>query len=541
MKFYALYLAVAILPTIARAQAPGQQTTPAAQGLTAIPLTPPDLSPQLRLPSGGTSSSATKVAVTKSPTLAELDPQLAGRPLRLVDAVAVALAVNPQLAIAGQNVRFYQGRVSEARDAFFPTLGVGPGESLINHVWDEAYGIQATLPLDISNELATATRQAQFQQVGARLDVVRLRNDVVFNVNRAFFEALRSQDLVNVAETDLQDSLDRLQDAKVRYHAQAVAYIDVLRAQTDVANAQQQLILDQSDANRAISNLASQMGVDVNSKFSVTSAASVKTPPGVATPTKAPTQPVLNGTDISHLVPAPPPASVRIDQGPGSAKQEAELFAGASTLGPEYVSVLGEALKTRPEIWEADAAISAAREGITLARRSILPSFQVSVGYYDERSVTGTRYNQPQAFVGLTIPLFDAGLARSRVEEARALEQEQVTSKRQAIDNVTLDVQNAYYTLIQTRAQVAVANQALAQAQAAFDLAMIRYNTGVSSRPGISPIIEVSDAQAALTLADQNQVNALYDYNESKAQLDHAVGRFAFVTPRSTGQPSPNH
>jgi outer membrane protein TolC len=100
---------------------------------------------------------------------------------------------------------------------------------------------------------------------------------------------------------------------------------------------------------------------------------------------------------------------------------------------------------------------------------------------------------------------------------------------------VTLDVQNAYYTLIQTRAQVAVANQVLAQAQAAFDLAMIRYNTGVSSRPGVSPIIELSDAQAALTQAEQNQVNALYDYNVAKALLDRGIGRFAFVLSDKRG------
>jgi outer membrane protein TolC len=238
---------------------------------------------------------------------------------------------------------------------------------------------------------------------------------------------------------------------------------------------------------------------------------------------------------VAHLVPAPAPSSVRIDQGPGSAKQEADRFAAGSTLGPEYQAALTEALKTRPEIWEGDAAIAAAKEGIVLARRSALPSFQVNVGYYDQRSVTGTRYLEPQAFVGFSIPLFDGGLAQSRVREARALEQQQVTTRRQAVDGVTLDVQNAYYTLIQTRAQVAVANQVLAQAQAAFDLAMIRYNTGVSSRPGVSPIIELSDAQAALTQAEQNQVNALYDYNVAKALLDRGIGRFAFVLSDKRG------
>lgn len=75
---------------------------------------------------------------------------------------------------------------------------------------------------------------------------------------------------------------------------------------------------------------------------------------------------------------------------------------------------------------------------------------------------------------------------------------------------------------------MAVANQALSQAREAFQLARVRYNAGVA-RVGISPLLEVSNAQAALTLAENNQVNALYDYNQSRAQLDRAVGRFAYI------------
>ena len=97
------------------------------------------------------------------------------------------------------------------------------------------------------------------------------------------------------------------------------------------------------------------------------------------------------------------------------------------------------------------------------------------------------------------------------------------------MDNVTLDVQQAYLGILQATEQVRVANQVLSAAKTAFDIAVVRYTTGVSSTAGISPLLEVSDAQAALTLAEQNQVNALYDYNTARAQLDRAVGRFAYV------------
>ena len=131
-------------------------------------------------------------------------------------------------------------------------------------------------------------------------------------------------------------------------------------------------------------------------------------------------------------------------------------------------------------------------------------------------------------FLTFTLPLYDGGLGRAREQQARALVSTATTNRRQAVDLVTLDVQQSYLNLVQARDQVAVANQALAQAREGFQLARVRYNAGVA-RAGISPLLEVSDAQAALTQAENNQVNALYDYNQSRAQLDRSIGRFAYV------------
>ena len=203
----------------------------------------------------------------------------------------------------------------------------------------------------------------------------------------------------------------------------------------------------------------------------------------------------------------------------------------ALTHGPGLrTRCLKEALATRPEVLEADAQIAAARRGIQYARRSLLPGLSLSLGYYNVRNSTGTaRIDEPEAGVGISLPLFDGGLARAREQQARADIATATTNKRQAIDQVTLDVQQAYLNLVQARDQVAVANQALAQARTGFQLARVRYNAGVA-RAGISPQLEVSDAQAALTQAESNQVNAIYDYNQSRAQLDRAIGRF-FLRP----------
>ena len=181
-------------------------------------------------------------------------------------------------------------------------------------------------------------------------------------------------------------------------------------------------------------------------------------------------------------------------------------------------------------MYEADAYIAAARKGIQIARRSLLPQVAVSAGYFNFRNSTGNRHvDEPQAQLVLTLPLFDGGVAKGREQQAREDVATAITNRRQTVDLVTQDVQQAYLNLVQARDQVAVANQAMAQAREAFDLARTRYNAGVATRAGLSPLLELSDAQAALTLAETNDVNALYDYNQSRGELYRAIGRYAFV------------
>ncbi len=102
-------------------------------------------------------------------------------------------------------------------------------------------------------------------------------------------------------------------------------------------------------------------------------------------------------------------------------------------------------------------------------------------------------------------------------------------NKRQAQDQVQLDVQQAYITLVQARDRVAVTNAEVTQAQESYRLAHIRYNAGMTEQVASSPNLELINAQTSLMQARTDQVNALYDYNNARAQLDHAIGRYSYM------------
>lgn len=457
-------------------------------------------------------------AAIASPKLRAYSQVLGSRAITLHEAVDVGLNLSPELAAAAASLAYAQGHVGEARSAFMPTVSIGPGAEYVTHLATPVYTIQATLPLDISHLIATATDQAKYQEIGARLNINRVRNETVFRIESTFYGALRSQALVDVAAENLANSQERLRDSEARYKARAVAYIDVVRAQTDVADAQRQLIQAKSSVTASLGLLARAMGIDPSEPPHISDDAAVVLPPGVSMPTDSP----IPSPD--QLPPITPPTKV-LELGP---LPQRSMTAEPTDLGSDFTSTLASALDNRPEVMEGNAEISAARKGVYLARRSDLPSISLGLGYFDLRTSSGSRVNEPQAYLGVTIPLYDGGLARARVDEAKAVVAAAETAQRKTVDAVKLDVQQAFVALIQARDEVIASVQGVVKARVAFNLAKVRYDTGVASHAGISPLLELSDAQAALTLAEQNQVNALYDYNSARAQVDRSAGRFAY-------------
>jgi outer membrane protein len=473
------------------------------------------------------------------------------QPLTLQDAVAVALVTNRSLALSGEALLRAQGRVSELRAAFQPTVGVGytltqlssgtsaniggKSVSLVNATQNQL-GISATLPIDISGQIRAAVDQGKFQEIATRLDINRTRNQIVLDVKNAFYDVLRAQALLTVATETLQNAQDRLSETGKKLTAGVVAPFDVLRAQTDVANAQQQVITANNSISLSFATLNNTMGLDIDAPLSITANGAVENPPGVEPPSAfvPPTAPanVPQGDDVG------PPDNGGVK--PLTVIQPPVIVTNPVQLGGDYTGVVQEAVGLRPEILEGDANIAAARMGIRLARRSRLPTLGISGGYNYTPDAGGfsPQMTLGQAGVSLNFPLFEGGLARAREREARADVATAETNRRQSVDLVVLEVRQSYLNLLQARDRVAVANRALAQAREAYRLAKVRFDAGVSQAQGVSPLLELSDAQNALTQAENNQVNALYDYNNNRSRLDKAIGRYAF-TANGPGYPAP--
>jgi outer membrane protein TolC len=487
-----------------------------------------------------------------SPDLPSINHFVASRPITMQEAVSIGLYTNRSFALAMASLEEALGRTGEAKAALMPNMSLngqlnyysqpeivkfGAMPILVQNQFNPVYTAAFNWPLDVVGALRSAVSQAQFSDVAARIDVNRVRNQIVFDVKSAFYNVLRSEAQVGVTTNNLNNALVRLGFADKNYAAGTSARFDVLTAQRDVADAQQALITAKAAVATNLAMLKNTMGLDLHTRMSVTGADAVEFPPDVP-PTPSP-----GGT----LSPDAVKNAVEATQPPPLVPTAPQVVQDDFNFGPDYDALLKEALDNRPELLETAAQVSAAQHGVRYAARSWLPSFSIGLDYvYTPNAAAFVPQHIGVATLNINLPIWDGGLASARVREARASAATADINRRTAHDQVVLDVQQAYITLVQARQRVAVAKVEVAQAEEALRVGRVRFQAGVSQQQLVSPQLELSNSQTSLTQAQANQVDALYDYNTARAQLDRALGRYGFTgqapgyakppLPRTTGQ-----
>jgi outer membrane protein TolC len=122
--------------------------------------------------------------------------------------------------------------------------------------------------------------------------------------------------------------------------------------------------------------------------------------------------------------------------------------------------------------------------------------------------------------LAISLPLFDAGQRRAEVAQASA-SQDRLDADLQNTDlAVTNEVRQSWLDVETTAENFTNAQAALLAAQSAYEVTNMR----VQAQKSI--LVELLDAQTALTRARANLAQALYDHATAVARLQHAEGRF---------------
>lgn len=512
--------------------------------LAALPNSVPaqtlNTAPQGTLPAPALKLPVADRPLKKSPQLPE---SLRGKALTLDDVVSVALATNRDLALQLEAYLRNHGATTTARAGLGPALSLNynllgynnaqasnlGGQSITtNQQFQNQINATVSVPIDIGGDLRAAKDQAKFNEIAAKLDINRTRNEIVLEAKNGFYSVLRAQALVKVAQDALQNAVDRLSDAQLRVQAGTAARYDVTTAKSAVASAEKTLISNRNSLAQAFASLNSVLGIDVDTQLELTSAGAVEIP-DIANLT-------YTGPDLKPSKPPENDLMVGADGtvGDGGAAQAAAAkditVSNAIPLDDQYRSLLAESLKMRPEVLREDASVAAAKKGVTVARAGLRPS--LSLGYNYTYTPNVGAFGQKTTGYGeltLSLPIFDSGATRGRITQAKADVATAEINRRSTVDSITLELRQAYMNLQAAELSLKAARQSLAQADEAYRLARLRYTTGVTSQEGVSPLIELSDAQQTLSQAQSDYINALYDYNNGRSALDKAVGRYSYT------------
>jgi outer membrane protein TolC len=193
------------------------------------------------------------------------------------------------------------------------------------------------------------------------------------------------------------------------------------------------------------------------------------------------------------------------------------------TPQPEVVSSIDSALAERQE-WKAlEEQLKSAGLQKKASSESRLPKvdFTGNWAYLGGSSTTGIpTYNYEAA---VSVPLFTGGRIHAEIVRAdleiQKLQQQEADLRNQ----IALDVKTALINLDSARNQVAVANLGVQLSKEEVDQARDRFKAGVANN------IEVIQAQDSLARANDNQIAALYRFNQARADYARSIGQMEKV------------
>jgi outer membrane protein len=415
------------------------------------------------------------------------DHGIAAERMSLKDCIDTALKNQPTIRVARENIRAGQGRETQAASPYFPQLTASTGYSENHSPMGGAFlggSITKTYTTSLSvnqtlydfGKTGNAYDAAKLGTQSTEQDAERVGQEVVLNVKQSYYTLLATTKLVEVAQKTVEQTESHLKQAEAFFRAGSKPRYDVTRAEVEVNNAKLGLINAKNGVRIRTIALNNAMGID----------------PGRA-------------TEIVEALPEVP---------------------ALPTLEQAQI----DALKNRPDMRKTESDIEAARSRVRAEQSNYLPTLSATAAYnwangtselgqFMGAPIKGDVQNSWNAGIMLTLPLFQGGLTKGRVAEARANVLALEAQRDIMRQSILFEVNQAFADLENAAARADVMEKTLKKARENLEIAQGRYKAGVGA------YIEITDAQLSSVNAETDHIKALYDYHLAIAQLLKATGQ----------------
>lgn len=391
--------------------------------------------------------------------------------LSVDDCVVMALDKNAAVKIAEYGKSKARGQLYEARGALLPSV-----DATHSTAWTREYDqygnkrnftnqVGINWMLYTGGQYEGMVKQSKMQAENADENYRLARQSIRLNAEEAYYSLLQAIKLEVLRGESVERLSAHLENVLARHKVGMVAKTDVLRSEVELADARQELIKASNNREVSMSSLNNVINLPIDTEI----------------------------------------------------KPKEELEHISFERGMQ--SVLAYALEYRPEIIRDKRYVEIAKKGVSVAKANQHPNLSLN-GAQTWRNSDYPGDDDKGWSVGmmLSFNVFDSGITPAKVMQAKAELLTAEETSRQTTDNVSLEVKTAYLNMLEAEKRIYTSSVAVEQAQEDYRIAQLQYNAGVGT------ILDILDSQVALTQAKTNHVNALYDFNMSKAQLKKAMG-----------------
>ena len=394
--------------------------------------------------------------------------------LTLPQAVALALARNPDVHLAKNQQTSASIGIEKSRGNFLPSLQIDGNAGHQRYLHDSvsrtsdirSASLQASADLNLFNGFAdvSALEGSRLQFDAASDSLQRQRQTVAYDTASQFVTVLTDRELVQVARESLVSQQDLLKQIEAFYRAGRRPITDLYQQQAATAQSQLDLLSASRNLEVAKLQLLQLLG---------------QTPP----------------TGIEVVAPDTHQVNAQVD-------------------GLDLDRSFLEALAKRVDLQAQAKQVMAAQAAVRQAKAGYLPSLDlVATAGSGYSSLTNDRnFNQQfghdnlDATLGLSlsVPIFDRNLTRTNVAEARVSVDNAAVTLTKLQQQLGVEVGQALADYRNAREQLTVDEAKLTYARQAWEATQARYRVGASTW------IDLSSANASYIQARNAEVQARY-------------------------------
>ena len=355
------------------------------------------------------------------------------------------------------------------QEAFFSDIG-GPLEvgSLNNYQWKGT----VTQPIFTGFALVSSYDLARLGIDQSEMEFELKKQDLALRVKEAYFDILITDKAVEVADKDVESRESNVDVARSFYKVGMIPVNDLLKAEVELGNSQQNLVKARNGSRLA------------RSAFNIV----------LSRPVNAP-------VEVEDIL----------------------IYKAEHVDFQEYVS---KAFVARPEMKIIEINILQTDQEVRLARSGVYPEVSLRYDYIkegDDPNVSGSDFHDAgrwEAMAVCTWTFWEWGKSHYSIREKESLKKELIKTRMSLEDSIRLELKDAVLAMETAEKNIPTTKKAVEQGEENLRVNNERYKAQVTT------ITEVLDAQSLLTQARVNYYKALYSHNLARARLQRALGTY---------------